>query len=106
MNSDGKADLAVLVIDVKNRMANTKETAKTVILNEVTATINDAPVNSNVTTLSKGQIMMVKASKKGVLKLAGAHFSDGTDSKIVKANDVVGVYADSTATAVNVSYQS
>ena len=107
VNSDGKADLSVLVIDVKNRMANNKETAKIVTLNGgVTATINDAPVTSNVTALSKGQIMMVKASKKGVLKLAGAHFSDGTDSKIVKANDVVGVYADSTATAVSVSYQS
>ena len=106
VNSEGKADLSVLVIDVKNRMANTKETAKTVTLSEVTATINDAAVTSGTTTLSKGQIMMVKASKKGVLKLAGAHFSDGADSKSVNANDVVGVYADSTATAVSVSYQS
>ena len=106
VNSEGKADLSVLVIDVKNRMANTKETAKTVTLSEVTATINDATVTSGTTTLSKGQIMMVKASKKGVLKLAGAHFSDGADSKSVNANDVVGVYADSTATAVSVFYQS
>ena len=50
--------------------------------------------------------MMVKATKAGTLKVVGAHFSDGTDSKTVKANDVVGVYADSTATAVRVSYQS
>ena len=106
VNSDGKADLSVLVIDVKNRMANTKETAKTVTLSEVTATINDAAVTSGTTTLSKGQIMMVKATKAGTLKVVGAHFSDGTDSKTVKANDVVGVYADSTATAVRVSYQS
>ncbi len=106
VNSEGKADLSVLVIDVKNRMANNKETAKTVTLSEVTATINDAPVTSGTTTLSKGQIMMVKASKAGTLKVVGAHFSDGTDSKTVKANDVVGVYADSTATPVSVSYQS
>ena len=106
VNSEGKADLSVLVIDVKNRMANNKETAKTVTLSEVTATINDAPVTSGTTTLSKGQIMMVKASKKGVLKLAGAHFSDGADSKSVEKDDIVGVYADSTATAVSVSYQS
>ena len=105
VNSEGKADLSVLVIDVKNRMANNKETAKTVTLSEVTATINDAPVTSGTTTLSKGQIMMVKASKAGTLKVVGAHFSDGTDSKTVKANDVVGVYADSTATPVSVSYQ-
>lgn len=105
VNSEGKADLSVLVIDVKNRMANTKETAKTVTLSEVTATINDAPVTTGV-TLSKGQIMMVKASKKGVLKLAGAHFSDGADSKSVEKDDIVGVYADSTDTAVSVSYQS
>lgn len=50
--------------------------------------------------------MMVKASKKGVLKLAGAHFSDGADSKSVEKDDIVGVYADSTDTAVSVSYQS
>ena len=103
--TNGKADLSVLVIDVKNRMANNKETAKTVTLSEVTATINDATVTTGA-TLSKGQIMMVKATKAGTLKVVGAHFSDGTDSKIVKANDVVGVYADSTATPVSVSYQS
>ena len=104
--TNGKADLSVLVIDVKNRLANNKETAKTVTLSEVTATINDANVVSGTTTLPKGQIMMVKASKKGVLKLAGAHFSDGADSKSVEKDDIVGVYADSTDTAVSVSYQS
>ena len=104
--TNGKADLSVLVIDVKNRMANNKETAKTVTLSAVTATINDANVVSGTTTLPKGQIMMVKASKKGVLKLAGAHFSDGADSKSVEKDDIVGVYADSTDTAVSVSYQS
>lgn len=35
VNSEGKADLSVLVIDVKNRMADTKETAKTVTLTEL-----------------------------------------------------------------------
>ena len=106
VNSDGKADLSVLVIDVKNRMANSKETAKTVTLSNVTATINNQNVISATTKLAKGQVMQVKATKAGTLKVVGAHFSDGTDSKIVKANDVVGVYADSTATAVSVSYQS
>ena len=104
MNSDGKADLSVLVIDVKNRMANTKETAKKVILSNVTATINNQNVISGTTKLAKGQVMQVKATKAGDMSLVGAKFSDGTTAaKTVKANDVVEVYADSTTTAISVS---
>ena len=45
LNSDGKADLSVLVIDVKNRMANTAETAqKVATLPNVTATIDGTAV--------------------------------------------------------------
>ena len=104
VNSDGKADLSVLVIDVKNRMANSKETAKTVTLSNVTATINNQNVISGTTKLAKGQVMQVKATKAGDMSLAGAKFSDGTTAaKTVKANDVVEVYADSTTTAISVS---
>ena len=101
--ANGDSDLAVLVIDVKNRLANTKETAKAVTLSNVTATINNQNVTSG-TKLAKGQVMLVKATKAGPMSLAGAKFSDGTTAaKTVEANDVVEVYADSTTTAISVS---
>ena len=100
---NGDSDLAVLVIDVKNRLANNKETAKAVTLSNVTATINNQNVTSG-TKLAKGQVMLVKATKAGPMSLAGAKFSDGTTAaKTVEANDVVEVYADSTTTAISVS---
>ena len=106
LNSDGKADLSVLVIDVKNRMANTAETAKKVTtLTNVTATIDGTKVEAGKTMLDKGQIMLVKASKDGDITLAGAKFSDSATAttKTVKSGEVVEVYADGTNTAISVT---
>ena len=106
LNSDGKADLSVLVIDVKNRMANTAETAqKVTTLTNVTATIDGTAVEAGKTMLDKGQVMLVKAGKDGDITLAGAKFSDSATAttKTVKSGEVVEVYADGTNTAISVT---
>ena len=103
LNSDGKADLSVLVIDVKNRMANTAEGSVTVsTLTGCTATINGTAVTTG-TTLAKGQVMVVTATANGNLSLTNAKLADGSPSKTgVKSGDVLEVYATGTS-AITVS---
>ena len=104
--ANGDSDLAVLVIDVKNRMANTAETAqKVTTLTNVTATIDGTAVEAGKTMLDKGQVMLVKAGKDGDITLAGAKFSDSATAttKTVKSGEVVEVYADGTNTAISVT---
>ena len=82
--SNGKADLTVLVVDVKNRLYNTKETAATVsTLTSVTATINGAAVAPGTTTLAKGDVMVVTGTGDGAkdLTLTNAKFADGSTTK-------------------------
>ena len=105
LNSDGKADLSVLVIDVKNRMANTAEGSATVsTLTGCTATINGTAVAAG-TTLAKGQVMVVTATTNGTLSLTHAKLADGNTSKTnVKSGDVLEVYATGTdAITVSIS---
>lgn len=81
--SNGKADLEVLVVDVKNRLYNTKETAQTVTLSGgVTATINGTAVVAG-TTLAKGEVMVVTGTGNGSkdLTLTNAKFADGSTTK-------------------------
>ena len=103
LNSDGKADLSVLVIDVKNRMANTAEGSATVsTLTGCTATINGTAVTTGA-TLAKGQVMVVTATTDGALSLTHAKLADGNTSKTgVKNGDVLEVYATGTS-AITVS---
>ena len=104
--SNGKADLEVLVVDVKNRLYNTKETAKTVTLSGVTATINGTAVVAG-TTLAKGDVMVVTGTGDGAkdLTLAGAKFADGSTTKdnVATGTFTFEVYADGTATPVSVT---
>ena len=102
---NGKADLSVLVIDVKNRMANTAEGSATVsTLTGCTATINGTAVAAG-TTLAKGQVMVVTATTNGTLSLTHAKLADGNTSKTnVKSGDVLEVYATGTdAITVSIS---
>ena len=89
----GDSDLAVLVIDVKNRLANNKETAQTVsTLTNVTATLNGKAFAEG-DTLDKGQPLVVTATKAGTLTLTNAVYSDGTNgTKTVAKGDTVEVY--------------
>ena len=91
--SNGDSDLAVLVIDVKNRLANSKETAQTVsTLTAVTATLNGKAFAAG-DTLDKGQALVVTATKAGTLTLTNAVYSDGTNgTKTVAKGDTVEVY--------------
>ena len=80
----GDSDLEVLVVDVKNRLYNTKETAATVsTLTSVTATINGAAVAPGTTTLAKGDVMVVTGTGDGAkdLTLTNAKFADGSTTK-------------------------
>ena len=97
--SGNKADLAVLVIDVKNRMANIAEGSATVdTLTGCTATINGTAVVLGNTTLAKGQVMVVTAAADGNLTLNNATLADGNSSKNgVKSGDVLEVYATGTS---------
>ena len=82
--SNGKADLEVLVVDVKNRLYNTKETAATVsTLTSVTATINGTAVVPGTTTLARGDVMVVTGTGDGAkdLTLTNAKFADGSTTK-------------------------
>ena len=91
--SNGDSDLAVLVIDVKNRLANTKETDQTVsTLTAVTATLNGKAFAAG-DTLDKGQALVVTATEAGTLTLTNAVYSDGTNgTKTVAKGDTVEVY--------------
>ena len=102
--SGNKADLSVLVIDVKNRMANTAEGSATVsTLTGCTATINGTAVAAGTTTLAKGQVMVVTANTNGTLSLTNAKLADGNISKTnVKSGDMLEVYATGTS-AITVS---
>ena len=89
--ANGDSDLAVLVIDVKNRLANSKE--QTVTLTGVSATLNGKAFATG-SKLGKGQPLVVTATKAGTLKLTGAVYSDGThaDKANVKVGDTFEVY--------------
>ena len=89
--ANGDSDLAVLVIDVKNRLANSKE--QTVTLTNVSATLNGKTFATG-SKLGKGQSLVVTATKAGTLKLTGAVYSDGThaDKANVKVGDTFEVY--------------
>ena len=91
--ANGDSDLAVLVIDVKNRLANSKETAQTVTLTDVSATLNGKTFATG-SKLDKGQALVVTATKAGTLKLTGAVYSDGThaDKANVSVGDTFEVY--------------
>ena len=93
--ANGDSDLAVLVIDVKNRLANSKETAQTQTvstLTNVTATLNGKAFAAG-DTLDKGQALVVTATKAGTLTLTNAVYSDGTNgTKTVAKGDTVEVY--------------
>ena len=99
--SNGKADLEVLVVDVKNRLYNTKETAQTVALSGgVAATINGTAVVSGTTTLAKGEVMVVTGTGDGSkdLTLTNAKFADGSTTKtdVASGTFTFEVYADGT----------
>ena len=89
--SNGDSDLAVLVIDVKNRLANSKE--QTVTLTDVSATLNGKTFATG-SKLDKGQALVVTATKAGTLKLTNAVYSDGThaDKANVSVGDTFEVY--------------
>ena len=91
--ANGDSDLAVLVIDVKNRLANSKETAQTVTLTDVSATLNGKTFATG-SKLGKGQPLVVTATKAGTLKLTNAVYSDGThaDKANVSVGDTFEVY--------------
>lgn len=97
----GDSDLEVLVVDVKNRLYNTKETAQTVTLSGgVTATINGTAVVSGTTTLAKGEVMVVTGTGDGSkdLTLTNAKFADGSTTKadVATGTFTFEVYADGT----------
>ena len=68
--SGNKADLSVLVIDVKNRMANKKETAQTVssVAAGLTATVNGKAITTG-TQLAKGEVMVITGTGDGAKDL-------------------------------------
>ena len=95
----GDSDLEVLVVDVKNRLYNTKETAqKVATLTGVTATINGTTVVTGTTTLAKGEVMVVTGTGDGAkdLTLTHAKFADGSTTKadVATGNFTFEVYAD------------
>ena len=102
LNSDGKADLSVLVIDVKNRLANSKETAQTVssVAAALTATVNGKAVTAGTTQLAKGEVMVITGTGDGAkdLTLTHAKFADGSTTKtdVASGSFSFDVYADGT----------
>ena len=97
----GDSDLEVLVVDVKNRLYNTKETAqKVATLTGVTATINGTTVVTGTTTLAKGEVMVVTGTGDGSkdLTLTNAKFADGSTTKtdVASGTFTFEVYADGT----------
>ena len=108
--SGNKADLSVLVIDVKNRMANNSEnaaitvTAPTADNTNFTAlklTIDSKDVTTASTTVKKGDVIVVTGTAINTgdgakLTLTHAKFSDGTGSKDnIKGDFSYEIYADS-----------
>ena len=100
--SGNKADLSVLVIDVKNRMANKKETAQTVssVAAGLTATVNGKAITVGTTQLAKGEVMVITGTSDGAknLTLTHAKFADGSTTKTAVASGSFSfdVYADGT----------
>ena len=100
--SGNKADLSVLVIDVKNRMANNKETAQTVssVAAGLTATVNGKAVTAGTTQLAKGEVMVITGTGDGAkdLTLTHAKFADGSTTKtdVASGSFSFEVYADGT----------
>ena len=81
--TNGKADLSVLVIDVKNRMANTKESAISVTLaSGLTAKIGDKTVTAPI-KMGKSDVLTVMGTGDGSkdLTLVNAKFADGSTEK-------------------------
>ena len=99
---NGDSDLAVLVIDVKNRLANSKETAQTVssVTTGLTATVNGKAVTAGTTQLAKGEVMVITGTSDGAknLTLTHAKFADGSTTKTAVASGSFSfdVYADGT----------
>ena len=100
--ANGDSDLAVLVIDVKNRMANSKETAQTVssVAAALTATVNGKAVTAGTTQLAKGEVMVITGTGDGAkdLTLTHAKFADGSTTKtdVASGSFSFEVYADGT----------
>ena len=100
--ANGDSDLAVLVIDVKNRLANSKETAQTVssVAAALTATVNGKAVTAGTTQLAKGEVMVITGTGDGAknLTLTHAKFADGSTTKTAVASGSFSfdVYADGT----------
>ena len=100
--SGNKADLSVLVIDVKNRMANNKETAQTVssVAAGLTATVNGKAITAGTTQLAKGEVMVITGTGDGAkdLTLTHAKFADGSTIKtnVASGSFSFDVYADGT----------
>ena len=100
--SGNKADLSVLIIDVKNRMANNKETAQTVssVAAALTATVNGKAVTAGTTQLAKGEVMVITGTGDGAkdLTLTHAKFADGSTTKtdVASGSFSFDVYADGT----------
>lgn len=110
--SGNKADLSVLVIDVKNRMANESEkaeitvtapTADTTNFTALKLTVNSKDITTSA-TVKKGDVIVVTGSAVTTgdgakLTLTHAKFSDGTDSKDnIKGAFSYEIYADSEGT--------
>ena len=100
--ANGDSDLAVLVIDVKNRLANSKETAQTVssVAAALTATVNGKAVTAGTTQLAKGEVMVITGTGDGAkdLTLTHAKFADGSTTKtdVASGSFSFDVYADGT----------
>ena len=100
--ANGDSDLAVLVIDVKNRMANKKETAQTVssVATGLTATVNGKAITAGTTQLAKGEVMVITGTGDGAkdLTLTHAKFADGSTTKtdVASGSFSFDVYADGT----------
>ena len=107
--SGNKADLSVLVIDVKNRMANESEkagftvtapTADTTNFTALKLTVNSKDITTSA-TVKKGDVIVVTGTAVTTgdgakLTLTHAKFSDGTGSKDnIKGDFSYEIYADS-----------
>ena len=105
--ANGKADLSVLVIDVKNRMANTKESAISVTLaSGLTAKIGDKTVTAPI-KMGKSDVLTVMGTGNGSkdLTLVNAKFADGSTEKknVASGSFSFDVYATGTG-AVQVKF--
>ena len=110
--ANGDSDLAVLVIDVKNRMANESEkagftvtapTADTTNFTALKLTVNSKDITTSA-TVKKGDVIVVTGTAVTTgdgakLTLTHAKFSDGTGSKDnIKGDFSYEIYADSEGT--------